>query len=62
MIKLIVCDVDGTLLPHGEKRISYDIADLIKEAGNKGISFAAASGRAYHELKRLFEGSSLRSS
>ena len=56
MIKLIVCDVDGTLLPHGEKRISYDIADLIKEAGNKGISFAAASGRAYHELKRLFEG------
>ena len=56
MIKLIVCDVDGTLLPHGEKRISYDIEKLVIEAQSKGISFAAASGRAYHELKRLFEG------
>ena len=56
MIKLVVCDVDGTLLPHGEKRISHDAAKLIKEAESRGISFAAASGRAYHELKRLFEG------
>ena len=56
MIKLIVCDLDGTLLPRGQSRISNEIGELIKEAEKKNISFAVASGRAYHELKRLFEG------
>ncbi|MBQ3054260.1 MAG: HAD-IIB family hydrolase [Clostridia bacterium] len=55
MIKLVVCDVDGTLLKKGEKELSQHIKSKIKNLINKGIMFAVASGRAYHELKRLFE-------
>ncbi len=59
MIKLIVCDLDGTLLPKGQNEISQEIVNLIKSANKKGISFAVASGRSYHELKRFFEGHGL---
>lgn len=55
MIKLIICDLDGTLLPAGQKEISREIKNLIKFAAEKGIKFVVASGRAYHELKHLFD-------
>ncbi len=55
MIKLIICDLDGTLLPSGEKEIRPEIKNLIKLATGKGIKFVVASGRAYHELKHLFD-------
>ena len=55
MIKLIICDLDGTLLPAGDKEISREIKNLIKLAAEKGIKFVIASGRAYHELKHLFD-------
>ena len=56
MIKLIVCDVDGTLLQKGETEISREVREIICSAAEKGIMFAVASGRAYHELKRMFDG------
>ena len=56
MIKLIVCDVDGTLLPKGEREISRETREIILSAADNGIAFAVASGRAYHELKRMFDG------
>lgn len=59
MIKLIVCDLDGTILPKGQNEISSEIVNLIKSANEKGISFAVASGRSYHELKRFFDGKGL---
>ena len=55
MIKLIICDLDGTLLPSGEKEINREIKNLIKLATEKGIKFVVASGRAYHELKSIFD-------
>ena len=54
MIKLVVCDLDGTLLPRGEEKLSSVVFETISRLAEKGIAFAVASGRSYHELKRLF--------
>lgn len=54
MIKLVVCDVDGTLLPHGEEILSEEIINTIKEFNKNNIVFAAASGRQYGELRKIF--------
>lgn len=56
MLKLIVSDLDGTLLPKGEERLCCEVFDMIARAQKRGISFAVASGRAYYELKRFFRG------
>jgi len=44
MIKLIVCDLDGTLL-RDDQSISKETINCIKKAQNKGISFVIATGR-----------------
>ncbi|MDY5230643.1 MAG: HAD family hydrolase [Eubacteriales bacterium] len=54
MIKLVVCDVDGTLLPRGEMFLSERTINIIKEFNKNNIVFAAASGRQYSELRRIF--------
>lgn len=54
-MKLIVCDLDGTLLLKGEKTLKKSIADKICSLQKKGALFAVASGRAYIELKRIFQ-------
>lgn len=54
MIKLIAADLDGTLLQNGNKDISSDMIRLIRELKKMGILFAAASGRQYRNLLRLF--------
>lgn len=50
MIKLIVSDLDGTLLPYGETELSKEIISLIEKAIHKNINFAVSSGRTYGEL------------
>ena len=47
MIKLVASDVDGTLVPDGTFEINPEIYDVIKKLKEKGITFAAASGRQY---------------
>ncbi len=54
MIRLVTCDLDGTLLPHGQWAPSDEIFDIIPRLKAHGIAFAAASGRQYHSLRRLF--------
>ncbi|MEG1847074.1 MAG: HAD family hydrolase [Lachnospiraceae bacterium] len=54
MIKLIVSDLDGTLLPAGHKELDAEIISMIRQLKEKGILFAVASGRSYQELKRFF--------
>ena len=54
MIKIVICDLDGTLLPRGEEKLSPVVFETISRLSEKGIAFAVASGRSYHELKRLF--------
>lgn len=54
MIRLIVCDLDGTLLSAGEERLSEKVLKTLALLKSKNVAFAVASGRSYHELKRLF--------
>ncbi|WP_313526490.1 HAD family hydrolase [Anaerotignum sp.] len=53
MIKLIVSDMDGTLL-NDEKKIDLEIYELLPKLQEKGIRFVVASGRQYPSLKKHF--------
>ena len=53
MIRLIASDLDGTLLDQRGK-LPEGIFDMIRTLTARGIRFAAASGRQYGNLKRLF--------
>ncbi len=55
MVRLVASDVDGTLLQKDEQEISQTVFDVIHRLCERNVLFAVASGRAYHELKRLFE-------
>ena len=54
MIRLIVSDIDGTLIPYGEKTLSEELFPLIDRLKRAGILFCPASGRQLHSLRRLF--------
>lgn len=54
MIKLIACDLDGTLLLNGSQKLEPEVFSLIHQLTKQGILFAAASGRQYANLQRLF--------
>lgn len=53
MIKLIVSDLDGTLLPEGTAHINPKLFPVIRELNACGITFAAATGRQYLSAKEL---------
>lgn len=50
MIKLIVSDFDGTLLPYTDTKLSEQVLVRIRLALERGIAFAVSSGRTYREL------------
>ena len=54
-VKLIACDLDGTLLLNGAQQLQPETCDLIHQLHDRGILFFAASGRQYTNLQRLFE-------
>ncbi|MGI6095562.1 MAG: HAD family hydrolase [Lachnospiraceae bacterium] len=54
MIKLVACDLDGTLLLHGSQELDAEIYTCIRQMKEQGILFVAASGRQYANLQRLF--------
>lgn len=54
MIKLIACDMDGTLLD-SQKRLPPDFQEVIAALKEKGVCFAVASGRQYAALRRDFQ-------
>ncbi|MDD4843352.1 MAG: HAD family hydrolase [Anaerotignum sp.] len=54
MIKLIVSDMDGTLLDD-KKNIDTDIYKLLPKLRDEGIRFVVASGRQYPSLKKHFD-------
>ncbi len=54
MIKLIASDLDGTLLLNGAQDLPEEMFDLIPRLKKAGILFAAASGRQYANMRRLF--------
>lgn len=54
MIKLVASDIDGTLLVEGSDKINEEIFDVILKLKDQGTLFAAASGRQYASIRRLF--------
>lgn len=50
MIRLIVSDFDGTLVPYGKQGISEETRKLLDRAIDRGITVAVSSGRTYTEL------------
>lgn len=53
MIKLIVTDMDGTLLD-GDKKLSKRFDPVLRELRKMGVYFAVASGRQPEDLKLTF--------
>lgn len=56
MIKLVLADMDGTLLPFGARTISQRTHRAIRAAREAGIAFGPASGRDYINLLEPFGG------
>jgi hypothetical protein len=55
MIKLIASDIDGTLVKDGENEMNPELYDVILKLREKGIQFAAASGRQWASIEAIFE-------
>lgn len=56
MIKLVLSDMDNTLLPMGEKHVSYRAVTAIRALLDQGVRFGPATGRDTFELDRMFFG------
>ena len=54
MIKLIVSDIDGTLVPEGTNDVNPEIFSLIRSLRSRGVYFAVASGRHKCSIEKLF--------
>ena len=55
MIKLIASDIDGTLVHDGTHELNPELCDVILQLKEKGIQFAAASGRQWASIEDLFD-------
>jgi len=55
MIKLVITDLDGTLL-NDEKQVPHDFWDIRKTLHEKGITWVMASGRQYFTIADQFSG------
>ena len=53
MIKLIASDLDETLLPEGTFDLNPEYYDVIRQLSDRGILFAASSGRHYSSIAKL---------
>lgn len=56
MIKLVLSDVDGTLIPLGAAHASSRTMQAIRRLQEAGIRFGLSTGRDVVELMRLFQG------
>lgn len=54
MLRLVCCDVDGTLLPATHTELSRETAAVLRRLTDKGVTVVIASGRPYAQLKSLF--------
>ncbi len=50
MLKLVVCDFDGTLMPYGTQALSQGVKNRMLSLIEKNITVAVSSGRTYSEL------------
>ena len=54
-IKMIICDMDGTLLDN-QKNLPPHFNQIYKELYDRNIIFAISSGRQMGEVRKYFEG------
>ena len=54
-IKLVLSDMDGTLLPFGRDRVSQRALAAIRSLRAEGIAFGPSSGRERSDLIRFFD-------
>lgn len=54
MIRLIISDIDGTLVPEGACSINPEYMDVIRRLTDLGVTFAAASGRQASSVDAIF--------
>ncbi len=57
-IKVIMCDIDGTLL-NSKGIVTSKTIDAIKKVREQGILFGISTGRDVPSVKRLFENGKL---
>lgn len=55
MMKLVVCDIDGTLLEKDESVLSDKTAEALEALLKAGKTVALASGRSYMSMRRVTE-------
>ena len=58
MIRLIACDIDGTLLPEGSTGLEPAVYTQIRRLSERGVFFCPASGRPGPTLQLMFPASS----
>lgn len=56
MIKLVLSDMDNTLIPFGRERVSQRTIDAIHACQEQGVDFAPTTGRDRAELASFFGG------
>lgn len=54
MIKLVVSDLDGTLVPEGSGALPQELVDTLDRLQAAGIPFAVSSGRQHASLRQVF--------
>ncbi|MCC8047858.1 MAG: Cof-type HAD-IIB family hydrolase [Oscillospiraceae bacterium] len=54
MVKLIACDIDGTLIRRRQREIDPAVFTEVERLMDAGVIFCAASGRQYSSLRELF--------
>lgn len=55
MIKLLLTDVDGTLVKEGGDELNPEYYEVIEELKRAGVIVGVASGRQYASIKHLFD-------
>ena len=55
MLRLVVTDLDGTLL-NSSSEAPVEIFDIIRALQARGVRFAVASGRQVNDLRKIFKG------
>ena len=54
MIKLVITDVDDTIVEEGSRNLNPEYYDIIQKFREKGVIFAVASGRQKPSIKKTF--------
>ena len=54
MVRLIISDIDGTLVPEGCTSLNPEYFKVIRDLADLGVSFAAASGRQKSSVDAVF--------